>query len=166
MGQITIRFKDEDEKKLKIEAEKNNLILAGQYLQKAFSLASEIQSKKPYRITDIQTQYARFLLLRAIEEKVQDFDGAYNDFLEAKKILTHVINNEPNKREAYRPAKSLEGFVFTFKKDLKVNHLNEIYSLCVFILDKISKAKYSFYEGNNKYINQGTKISCFLTYSP
>lgn len=123
--------------------EQNNLILAGQYLQKAFSLASEIQSKKPYRITDIQTQYARFLLLRAIEEKVQDFDGAYNDFLEAKKILTHVINNEPNKREAYRPAKSLEGFVFTFKKDLKVNHLNEIYSLCVFILDKISKAKYS-----------------------
>jgi hypothetical protein len=28
MGQITIRFKDEDEKKLKIEAEKNNLSLA------------------------------------------------------------------------------------------------------------------------------------------
>lgn len=28
MGQITIRLKDEDEKKLKIEAEKNNLSLA------------------------------------------------------------------------------------------------------------------------------------------
>ena len=133
--------------------EQSNLRLAGEYLATAFSLASKM--KNHYRITDIQTQYARFLLLRALTENEKNFHSAFDDFIEAKKLLTIVIKQESNKKEAYRPARSLEKFLLVFKNELDPSHLDEIYSLSKFILEAIYKSPYYIKDDTNiQYIQK------------
>lgn len=55
MGQITIRLKDEDEKKLKIEAEKNNLSLA-EFCRKLLLEQKNYNEEKKNNLDDINNK--------------------------------------------------------------------------------------------------------------
>ena len=58
MGQITIRLKDEDEKKLKIEAEKNNLSLA-EFCRKLLLEQKNYNEENKNNLDDINNKILR-----------------------------------------------------------------------------------------------------------
>jgi hypothetical protein len=118
--------------------DENNLIHAKQYLDTGLSLAKERQS---YWTTDLETQYARYLLEHAINV-VEDSDNAFAEFCEADALLKAITKKEKYKKEAYRPVRLYEPFFKKFKSKLDQKAHHRILSSCKDLITNIGKLPY------------------------
>ena len=108
---------------------------AEKYLETALALG---RSKKQYTIVDIETQYARLHLERALQTAT-NADEAYAYFAHGNKLLTQITKQELYKTEPYRPMRNYSAIFERFGSQYSSVQCAGFQASCSAILDNIKR---------------------------
>jgi hypothetical protein len=105
------------------------------YLKTALALG---RAKKQYTIVDIETQYARLHLERALQTATTA-DEAYSYFVQGNSLLTQITKHELYKTEPYRPIRNYSGIFERFGSQYSPSQCAGFHASCTTILENIKR---------------------------